>query len=598
MGLLDLLKEDKINAKYTSSTYVGEYYSPCPGCGGKDRFKTWPNHPDGENWWCRQCGKGGTAVHYLMHFRNMSYRDACASLDITPSNPLRKHWESGKTWEPHPPKEPPSTLWQQQVMDLIHQSQVILWNDTYVNIRNWLHKERGLTESTVKKTGLGWIPQDHYADRESWGLAAKIKDDGTKTKLWIPAGLVIPCFSNNQLHRVRIRRHYPSDDMKYYIVTGSSMVPMILGNGNTIILVESELDAILLDQEAGDLVSITALGSSEIKPDTIFYEQLKQADRFLVSLDTDKAGADSSWKFWMEHFPQAIRWPVIKGKDPTEAYLNGLNLRKWVIAGIRDKREHCSRTSRNEIENIKITCPILNQEHIQELTGIRDISVHVTFNKDDEIECIFLSSPRNLTVHIDASALQNSHQLDILKQILESPSEKILYDAKSTIKGLNQLGISLQGPLWDIKLADQVLTAGTEEQNESLHNLLIRYKITDFPDIRPEYEVKLLFTLCDLLSKELEAAHLTATARLEFDCVRATAELEKNGILLDRGRLETGRNKLTLIQKRLEAELHDDLGGINLNSTRQLINSLNQRESPSPIPGKKHFLSILMTIHA
>jgi DNA polymerase-1 len=576
MGLLDLLKEDKINAKYTSSTYGGEYYSPCPGCGGKDRFKTWPNHPDGENWWCRQCGKGGTAVHYLMHFRNMSYRDACATLGITPS--VFRHHIAKMSWTPRLPVNPPSEKWQQQALDLLRITQDILWNQTYVKIREWLNGDRGLNDDTIKKAGLGWLPKDLYFERELWALPEKFNDKGEKKRLWIPAGLVIPCFGDGLLHRIRVRRLYPSDDMKYYILPGSSITPTIWGDSNITLLMESELDAILLNQEAGDLATVIALGSSEIKPNTILHEQLKRADKILVSLDVDKAGANSSWKFWLEQFHQARRWPVIKGKDPTEAYLNGLNLRKWVIAGIRDKREHCSRTSQNEVANTKITCPILKQEHIAEFIGIRDISVLVTFNNDDEIKCIFLSSPGNLTIHIDTSALQNSHQLDILKQILESPSEKILCDAKSTITGLDNLGITLQGSLFDVKLANQVLIAGTGRQDESLHDLLNKYKITDFPDIRPEYEVKLLFTLCDLLSKELEAAHLTATARLEFDCVRATAELEKNGILLDRRRLETGRNKLTLIQKGLEAELHDDLGGINLNSTRQLINSLNAKE--------------------
>jgi len=573
MSLLDLLKEDKIQPKRKSSTHGGEYKSPCPKCGGKDRFIYWPNHPEGESWWCRQCNKGGTAVHYLVHIRNMTYSDAYKSLGINPSYRARKR--TNHRWEPQVHQEPPSELWQKQAGAILRWSQDILWDNHYVKIREWLLNERGLTEETVKQAGLGWIPQDYFADRESWGLPESFNEQGKNTKLWLPAGLVIPCFHDNQLHRIRIRRHVPSDGMKYYIVPGSSMTPMTLGNDNVFILVESELDTILLHQEAGDVVTAIALGSSETKPDRVLYERLKEADKILVSLDSDEAGANSSWRFWMEYFPQAIRWPVIKGKDPTQAYLNGLNLRKWVCAGIRDRTKHRSPV---EIEETKITCPVLTQEHVQALTSSNQIGVHMTWNGHDEIEVLFLSTLSHPTVHLDASALKDNQPMGILKQILETPSEKVLYDAKSAIKGLDKLGISLQGSLFDVKLADQVLNAGIREIYYSLHGLFQRHEINDFPaDNNSGNEAALLHSLKDVLSKELDDSQLTATARLEFDCIRATAEMEKNGFLLDGKRLEDGRTKLTQRKEDLENDLHIELGEINLNSRQQVIDALGKK---------------------
>jgi len=572
MGLLDLLKEDKINPKYTSSTYGGEYASPCPICGGKDRFRSWPNHPEGESWWCRKCGKAGTSVHYLVHIRNMSYHDAYEYLGISPSYRARKRIK--QRFEPQAPQDPPSDLWQQRAGAILRWSQGILWDGVYVKIREWLLEERGLTEETVKQAGLGWIPQDYYADRESWGLPESFNEQGKNTKLWLPAGLVIPCFHDSQLHRIRIRRHDPSDGMKYYIVPGSSLTPVTVGDSNLFILVESELDAILLYQEAGDLATVIALGSSEIKPDTILYNRFKQADKILVSLDMDEAGAKSS-EFWMDHFPQAIRWPVIKGKDPTEAYLNGLKLRKWVLTGIRDRTKHRSPV---EIEETKITCPVLTQEHVQALTSSNQIGVHMTWNGHDEIEVLFLSTLSHPTVHLDASALKDNQPMGILKQILETPSEKVLYDAKSAIKGLDKLGISLQGPLFDVKLADQVLTAGIEDTDQSLQSLFKRYMTADITsDSGSRHEVELLHSLKASLTKELDESQLTATARLEFDCIRATAEMEKNGFLLDGKRLEAGRTKLTQRKEDLENDLHIELGEINLNSRQQVIDALGKK---------------------
>ena len=38
--------------------------------------------------------------------------------------------------------------------------------------------------------------------------------------------------------------------------------------------------------------------------------------------------------FWKRTYPNAKRWPVPIGKDPTEAAQEGLNLRAWVMAGL------------------------------------------------------------------------------------------------------------------------------------------------------------------------------------------------------------------------------------------------------------------------
>ncbi len=569
MSLLDLLKEDNIQPKRKSSTHGGEYKSACPKCGGKDRFIYWPNHPEGESWWCRQCGKGGTAVHYLVHIRNMSYFDAYKSLGISPSLQARKYFK--QHWDPQPPQEPPPKLWQQQAAAFLSWSQGILWDGVYVKIREWLLNERGLTEKTVKQAGLGWIPQDHYADRESWGLPESLNEQGKNTKLWLPAGLVIPCFNDGQLIRIRIRRHNPSDDDgKYYIVPGSTMSPMVLGSNNRYIIVESELDCILLYQEAGDLVTAIALGSSNTKPDTVLYERLKEADKILVSLDSDEAGANSTWRFWMEHFPQAIRWPVIKGKDHTEAYLNGLNLRKWVRAGIRNREQPVA-----EVEDERIALPVLTQEHTQELAGSNQIGILATWKGHGEIERIFLSAQNHPAVYLDASALQE--QQETLKQILETSSEKVLYDAKSIILVLFKHGIRLQGPLFDVKLASQVLTAGIEGLDHSLQCLFERYIGNDTPSNNTGHEVELLHSLKAALSKELNDSRLTATARLEFDCIRATAEMEKNGFLLDGNRMEAGKTKMNKRKEALEHDLRMELGEINLNSRQQVIDALSAK---------------------
>jgi len=78
-----------------------------------------------------------------------------------------------------------------------------------------------------------------------------------------------------------------------------------------------------------------AMGSAQAKPDRSIHNALTNMEMILVCLDSDDAGAKASWKFWLVTYGmKAKRWPVIKGKDPSEARQNGLDLRDWIIAGI------------------------------------------------------------------------------------------------------------------------------------------------------------------------------------------------------------------------------------------------------------------------
>ena len=93
------------------------------------------------------------------------------------------------------------------------------------------------------------------------------------------------------------------------------------------------LDGILLHNVAGDLATVFALGSAQARPDADTMKLLNDAERVLLALDTDRAGY-TSWLWWRQHFNKAVRWPVINGKDPGEAYKNGVDLRTWIMAGL------------------------------------------------------------------------------------------------------------------------------------------------------------------------------------------------------------------------------------------------------------------------
>lgn len=163
------------------------------------------------------------------------------------------------------------------------------------------------------------------------------------SKIIFPAGLLIPHFSLDDtkgeffVDRLRIRRDNQSNP-KYHMVAGSRMTPLCIDvrHDRPAFIVESDLDALLLAQMAGDLIGVIAMGSVSTRPDAKTYRLLKSLPLIIVALDSDMAGAKESHRYWNEHFPKCVRCLIPRryGKDPGEAYHNGHNIRLWVVSAL------------------------------------------------------------------------------------------------------------------------------------------------------------------------------------------------------------------------------------------------------------------------
>ncbi len=363
MNILDLLQQDGCRLKRVSSTHGGEYAGPCPWCGGRDRFRVWPYEGSGR-YWCRQCSRSGDSIQYMREFRKMTYREACDTLGIEPRlNLLAGHRKP--LWAPRPPN-PPRDLWQGRADAFLAWAQQQLWGDQGAHIRTWLNTDRGLANETIAKARLGWNPADTWCERRAWGL----KNNGKK--LWLPKGLVIPYKGPV---RLRIRRPNPGRGPRYYLVPGSDARAMLLpGPKERFAIVESELDGLLLHQEAGDLVSVVALGSAQGRPDEQTHRVLEQAEEILVALDADGPGTKEVF-WWKKHYPRAKWWPVPEGKDPTEAMQAGLSIRLWVSAGLRSCGDVPA--SRSPDSSVPVNSHVLDQN-----------SAVSCRNRDPKVVCI------------------------------------------------------------------------------------------------------------------------------------------------------------------------------------------------------------------
>lgn len=334
MNVLDLANEMGLLPKRTASTKGGEYHSGCPDsdCGGENRFCIWPKEGENGRYWCRRCERSGDAIEFCKEFIGMSFTDACKKVGKSISINHRQFPKFNReSFIPVPLKQP-SEIWQKKAIEFVLQSHKNLCHEPHlIN----LDKNRGISLKTIQECMLGWNHDDSFQLKADWGL--EFNGSGSKS-ICLPKGIVIPCSRDNVLLRVKVRRsNWVDGDQfpKYQIIAGGITCPSIYGGADKpIILVEAELDAAHVQQIAGDLCSCIALGGASNKPDSVFHDILKKINRILFSLDFDEAGK-KHFQFWKSTYNKLKAWPVPKGKSPGDAFLLGVDLRKWVIAGLK-----------------------------------------------------------------------------------------------------------------------------------------------------------------------------------------------------------------------------------------------------------------------
>lgn len=346
MTLYYLLKSKDLYRK-SGCRYVG----PCPKCGGSSdttRFVTKEGSDTGK---CFSCGWGCDRVGYLREIEGLSCKQAWAALgedcNKTACPVFAKCHNQPAPRVNHSGTARPALPAAQTRTATEPTATANIWREKATALVSWAHAQlltnpeqlaylagRGLDMAAVQHYRLGWLPADLYRERAAWGLPEELKDNGQPKKLWLPLGLTIPTFgANGSLQRVRIRRPViTGKEPRYYWLPGSGNGTTILSPGRrAAIIIESDLDAILIDHLAGDLVTTLGLGTSSADPKTDCAEILDNAVIILIALDADQAG-DKGWQKWQASHPQqAERLIVPVGKDPGEAWQKGCDLRQWII---------------------------------------------------------------------------------------------------------------------------------------------------------------------------------------------------------------------------------------------------------------------------
>lgn len=343
MDIKDLVEEVGYVPKKKASTHGGEYSAPCPFCKeGDDRFLIWPNKPNqkgelqGGRFSCRVCGKYGDAINFLRDLYGLTYNEACEKLRIQPKErglvPVFRE-------KPKPPSvNDPSSLWQEKGLGFIEWSHAQLLNNPAALSEV---TARGFTMESIVKFKLGFCPSTFYRDREDWGLIRELKEDGKPRRLWLPMGQTIPTFSKDgRVTKIKVRRTYwkNGDKLpKYVEISGSKQAPSIYGDTSIpcSIILESEFDALLIQQFTSDLVYCVALGGSTKNPDHLTDQLLRSTQLLLFCPDFDKPGA-IAWSKWKDMFPQIHKILTPDGKGAGDYFQNGGDLRQWLEDSVKE----------------------------------------------------------------------------------------------------------------------------------------------------------------------------------------------------------------------------------------------------------------------
>jgi len=344
MNILQIAQNQGLNPKRVASTGGGEYASPCPNCGGKDRFRIQPENKGGR-YFCRQCDKHGDAIQFLIDFQGMTFPEAAAYVgkeleDRTSSHRYTLPEENTEKMEAGE-KLPPEEVWRRQAAGEVAKAHAILLENQ--ERLDWL-AGRGLDLEAVKRFKLGWIEEPKFQALKKWGLPVEYNEALKERKVWLPKGYIIPQWNlEGQLTMLQVRMEelLSNSKMRYYPIKGSTVTPMIIPPLSSLapertawVIVESRLDALLVARHAGDLVGAMAQGNNSANPCPEAMPLLIASPRILNALDFDDAG-EESFKKWARRFKTARRWPVPEAKDPGEYVKeNKGDIRAWILAGL------------------------------------------------------------------------------------------------------------------------------------------------------------------------------------------------------------------------------------------------------------------------
>lgn len=284
-----------------------------------------------DHWRCfGKCGRGGDAIAWLQEYHHLSFQEACEQLssgDLRQREPVNR-FQNEKT---PPLSEPPDAGWQRSARTIAALAMDTLWGREGRRAWRYLGTDRGLTEDTILRAGLGYIP----GGCREWKTIAG---------LHVPCGITIPWFAEGGLWGIKVRR--AAGEMRYLQVRGSNIKGCLylvddVQPGLPVFLTEGEFDALIISQVGRGMACAVSIGSAANKRiNSRWFPRLISAPSILVRMDEDQAGAGAA--SMIAGLSQAMkRVQVPQGKDVNDFYLlaGRQGVLRWIQAMIGEHIE-------------------------------------------------------------------------------------------------------------------------------------------------------------------------------------------------------------------------------------------------------------------
>lgn len=402
-----------------------EFWGPCPFChAGDDRFHAWPEG-DRPHYWCRVCNKEGSLPWFLVEYCGMHFGEACQKFglhqdDMTGYQPQSLSEQLAKC-------QPPSKKWQEAGKQIVELAQHALWNSQQgLEIIKYL-TDRGIYEEMIEQARLGYMPTRkdgtwHMESFEAWGIdPEKLRDDQrARGGVRVPNGIIIPWFEGDVLWKIAIKR--PGEKMDYGQVLGSgegmygidTVIP-----GRPVMMVEGEIDALSVMQEASDLIAVVATGSTTRGRLVRWETQLVLADYMLQSFDTDGAGEEGA-KYWLDIHEKSLRWATMLWKDTNEllkSQPNGIcTLRQWVQYGMEAAQIEFAHTAPSTLARETEELPVVTVQNQPDYQN----AIRTQAEYERLCNCDWVETPKGPGQVWDKNQLRSHIERNRVRVVLES----------------------------------------------------------------------------------------------------------------------------------------------------------------------------------
>jgi DNA polymerase-1 len=335
-SLLAEMEKDGYTGEYKAATRGGEYQGPCilPGCNGRgnDRLRVQPSYGIYGYFECRQCGKKGSHVDYLVLNRGYTLKQALAAVGWQPKESRKQSSvlpESAYNGERQTTHEAPCQAWQTAAKAFVMHCEQVLWSEQGREALDYL-RARGLKDETIKDARLGYNPARLERSGSKWGCRGKLI-------LW--QGIIIPWFVGEDIWRITIRDEKAEDNNRYKQVTGGSnglyMAPYLDPRLDVpLVLLEGEIDALSVAQECRGAVSAVATGSTEGSRIGKWKVWITIRKLILVAFDADEKG-DKAADWWLRRLGEDAHRLRPYWDDANQMLQDGIDLRNgWVLPAI------------------------------------------------------------------------------------------------------------------------------------------------------------------------------------------------------------------------------------------------------------------------